>query len=287
MLIAESFWLQTRLNQTAAQLSKEQARISADRAAAVAEQQTNELMQLAHEEQVYQSRLTNYAWLSGSLARKRHEKEWNLRLAHDPGFAQTFLETNILTMQKLGQDTTLGAQSAIEKVASLSAPPGSRVEVDPEGDGFHVRVAFMMSRLSRNEAGAVTKHHTVSDMRMEVQELSSHVLRDLYDYCGSRGIKSISVTCNHTMRESIIPENATPDERALLLKRAPPAPARLYRVSLDESAAQMIVDWRRVKLSRVTELCTVEYDGFKNLTISQGFFSQQDAAYDPAGELEF
>ena len=286
MMAADGIWRQTRLNQVAAQLAKEQARISADRVAAVAEQRKTELAQFAQEEQEFQSRLTNRAWISGSLARKRHETEWNLRLAHDPNFAQTVLETNILTMQKLGQDTTLAAQSAIEKVASLSAPFGSRVEVDPDGNGFHVRVAFMMSRLSQQEAGAVTKHSSTSDMRLEIQELSSRVLRDLYDYCGTRGIESISVTCNHTQRRAVIPPNATPDERTLLFQHTPPVPARLYRVSLDQSAAQTIMDWRCVRLSRITELSTVEYDGLKTLTITHDPFSQE-SAYDPAGELEF
>ena len=286
LLVAEGIGWQIHLNRLAAQFKVAQARLNTDRVAALAKQQENEFAQDAGVERGYQSDLTNQAWLSGSLARERHQAEWNRRLAHEPDLARTLLETNLLVMAKLGQDPTLAAQSALEKVAYLSAPPGSRVEVDADGDGFRVRVAFMMSRLSQNEAGAVTKYHSAAGLRTEIQELSAQVLRDLYDYCGSRGITSISVTCDHTLRQAVVPANATDDERTLLLERVPPVPARLYRVSLDQLQARAIADWRRVTLSHVTKLYQVEYDGLKTLTIAHDPFSQEDA-HDAAGPLEF
>jgi hypothetical protein len=188
-------------------------------------------------------------------------------------------------MEKLGQDASLAAQSALQKVALMAVPPGSRVDIEPDGDGFRVRVAFMMSRLSRNESGAVTMYHSTAAMRVKIQELSSRLMRDLYDFCGSRGIKSISVTCDHTLRQATVPGNATPEERQDLLNRAPPTMARLYRVSLDRSHARAVADWRRVSLGTVTQLSSVEYDGLTSLTISEGAIFQDTR--DAAGQLQF
>jgi hypothetical protein len=171
-------------------------------------------------------------------------------------------------------------------VARLASPTGSRVEVTPDGNEFRIRVAFMMSSLSRREAGAVTKYHSTAAMRDKIQELSARVLRDLYSYCGSRGIKSISVTCDHTLRQTVVPAGATDEERKQLLERAKPVPARLYRVSLDRDQAQVVADWRQVSLPRLIELSTVEYDGLVHLTITHGPLANQDA-HDAAGELEF
>ena len=285
-LSGEVVWRQIHLSRLVSELAAERTTVSSDRAAAFADQKRVAQFRLDREEAEHQSLLLNTAWLSGSLARERHEKEWALRIAHDPRLANTVLETNILTMEQLGQDATLAAQTALEKVARLASPRDSRVEVTPAGDGFRVRVAFMMSRLSINEAGAVTKHHTVASMQAEIQELSARVLRDLYEYCSSRDITSISVTCNHTVLQSMVPEGATAEEQVYLLRRAHPAPARLYRLSLNQSRAQSIVDWRRVPLSRVIALCTVEYDGLAHLTIRQNPDLNQDK-HDPQGELQF
>ncbi len=192
-------------------------------------------------------------------------------------------------MENLGQDATVAAQTALEKVARLAASPeGSRVEARPRTAMVFAckSVAFMMSRLSSHETGAITKHHTTAAMRVEIQDLSARVMRDLYDYCGSRGIKSIAVTCNHTLRESTIPDGATEEERAELQSRAKATTARLYRVSLDQSHAQTVVNWRSLALSRVAELCTVEYDGLTHLTITQGLLSNPDNL-DATEELQF
>jgi hypothetical protein len=284
MLEASFRWVS--LSKLAANLGAERARAAKDQAVILAEQNRAAQLRLDQEEAVHSSQLTNAALLSGVMARDRHEKEWSLRTAHDPSLAKTVLETNLLTMEQLGQDATLAAQTALERVARLASPRDSRVEVAQEGDGFRVRVAFMMSRLSSQEAGAVTKHHTTAAMRAEIQELSAQVLRDLYEYCGSRGIISISVTCNHTLRQSLVPAGATEEERVLLLERAKPIPGRLYRVSLDQAHAKKVVDWRGISLGRVIGLGSVEYDGLTHLTITQDRPLNQEEG-DPGGELEF
>jgi hypothetical protein len=286
LLILEGGFRWFRLSQLAAELGAERTRASEERVVTVAEQDRAAQSRLDQEEAAHRFQLTNTALLSGERARDRHEKEWILRVAHDPSLAKTVLETNLLTMEQLGQDATLAAQTALERVARLASPRDSRVEVTPEGDGFRVRVAFMMSRMSSQEAGAVTKYHTTAAMRTEIQELSARVLRDLFDYCGSRGIISISVTCNHTLRQSLMPSGATVEERELLLERSRPLPGRLYRLSLDQAHAKAVVDWRRVSLTRVIELGTVEYDGLTHLTITQDRPLNQEER-DPEGELEF
>ncbi len=285
-LAGEFFWRESRLSGLPREFAAEPIKASSNHAAEIANADQAFQSQFNQAEAEHKSLLKNPAWLSGAMARERHEKEWALRLAHDPRLAKSVLETNILTMENLGQDATMAAQTALEKVARLASPEGSRVEVAPDGDGFRVRVAFMMSRLSSHETGAITKHHTTAAMRVEIQDLSARVMRDLYDYCGSRGIKSIAVTCNHTLRESTIPGGATEEERAELQSRAKATTARLYRVSLDQSHAQTVVNWRSLALSRVAELCTVEYDGLTRLTISQGLQLNSDNL-DATEELQF
>ncbi len=189
-------------------------------------------------------------------------------------------------MEKLGHDATLAAQAALEKVARLASPLDSRVEITPDGDGFRVRVAFLMSRLSQNEPDGVTKRRATSALRAEIQELSARVIRDLYDYCGSRSIISVSVTCNHTVRETLVPDGATPEERALPWQRAQPVLARLYRGSHDQSHARAIVDWRRVPLTEVRELSSVEYDGLAQMAITPDRSPLGEEREVP-GELQF
>ena len=286
MLGGEFVWREVRLSLLARELAAERTKASSDHAAAIADEDRAFQSQFEQEEAEHKSLLLNTAWLSGSMARERHDAEWALRMNHDPRLARTILETNVLTMERMGQDATLAAQTALENVARLASPPGSRVEVSSDGDGYRVRVAFMMSRLSKNESGAVTKHHSTSSMRSEIQELSERVMRDLYDYCGSRGVRSIAVTCNHTMRQIPRLPGATDEEQTELGRRAKPITGRLYRVSLDQFHSQAVVNWRNLTLSRVAQLWTVEYDGLTNLTITQDSPLKQDTS-DAPGELQF
>jgi hypothetical protein len=222
--------------------------------------------------------------ISGELARKQHETEWASRLAHDPKIAKTAMERTLLKMEKTGRDPQFSAQKALEEVAILAAPPRSRVQVLPSGDGFSVKVAFRMSALSRNETGAVTKHHETESMRREIEDLSARVMIALCDYCGSRGIESLSVSCNHAVRQTLIPTAASAAERDALLSRASVVMGRLYRVSLDRQQLSAVSNWRRIAPSKVIAMMSVENDNLKNLQISGTAFSPET---EPDGELEF
>ena len=243
--------------------------------------------EVAAEESAHRARLQDPAFISGAVARQRREQEWARRLAHDPQVATTAMETTLLRMEQVGRDPAVAAQAALEEVARLTAPPGSRVEVAPSGERFAVKVAFRMSSLSANEAGAVTKHHTTGSMRREIEGLSARVMRDLFDYCGSRGIEKISVSCNHALRRaSIIPANATPEEKEQLQARAGVTMGNLYRASLDHTQSGAVPDWRRVSMSLLNRMMKVEYDGLQTLRIT-GANPDSPATGDPEGLLEF
>lgn len=284
-LVGEVIGRQMHYQQLSARLTAERTQAEQARTDLIAQQDQAAKAQIAAAEADDQSRLQDKNWLSGALATEAHQKEWAARINHNPQMADSVLETNLLAMERLGQDATLAAQNALERVALLASPKGSRVEVVPEGEGYRIRVAFMMSQVSQQEAGAITKHHTTASMRQEVEELSARLLRDLYRYCGSRGINYISVTCNHTLRQTVVPTGATEEERQLLLNRAAPIPARLYRLSLDQTRARSVADWREVSLSAIIHLCRVEYDGLSTLTISQGMPAQESR--DAEGDLQY
>lgn len=234
----------------------------------------------------HQALLRNPDYLTGTLARKNHEQEWALRLAHDPKVALTAAEKSLVRMERVGGDATVQAKVALEIVTVLASPPGSRVEVSPLGDGFGVRVAFRMSALTKDEAGAVTKHHDTVSMRREIEDLSAQVMKDLFDYCGSRGIERLSVSCNHALQRPLIPLAATPAEQEQLSSRAKPVMGNLYRVSLDRAKAREVADWRRISNPQVIAQMSVEHDGLWNLTIT-GKQSSRSEQRDPEGELEF
>jgi hypothetical protein len=285
-LILETAWCRGQLSRRAAEVSRAEAEAATQRAVEVARQEKTFQGELDYLQQRYLTSLGDSNVLSGAAARQLHEAEWILRQAHNPALARTLLETNLLVMEQMGSDATLNAQLVLERVAQLSAPPGSRVEVAGDTNGFRVRVAFMMSRLREHEAGAVTESHTTSELRAAIEDVSAQVLRDLYGYCGSRGIQSISVTCNHTARLRWIPVNATPDEKKLLWGEASEKRIRFYRVRLDQPETRAIVSWRQASLPEVSRLWTVEYDGLENLTITPDFWRSEDP-HDPAGELQF
>ena len=154
------------------------------------------------------------------------------------------------------------------------------------GGGFSVRVAFRMSALAKNEAGAVTKHHNTLTMRREIEDLSAQVMKDLFDYCGSRGIEKLSVSCNHALQTPFVPLGATSLEKDLLSSRARPVMGNLYRVSLDRTKARAVADWRRISNPQMLALTSVEHDGLWNLTI-HGRQSSPSEQRDPEGQLEF
>ncbi len=266
------------------ELKAERAESQREHDATLKQEQTDQARQDAEDEAKQQTLLHDEGVISGALARQRHEEEWARRLSHDPEVAKSAMETTLLHMQKVGHDPTRTAQEALAEVAQLAAPPGSRIEVTPSGDRFAVRVAFRMSALSANETGAVTKHHSTRSMQQEIEKLSAEVTKALFDYCGSRGIEKLSVTCNHALRRTLIPPNATESERAELLGRAPVAFCRLYRVSLDWNDARSVPDWRSITERKVISMMTVELNELKTLTISGTGVSP---ALDPEGQLEY
>ena len=66
--------------------------------------------------------MRNPKFLSGELAQEQRQKEWMQRVAHDPRFALTAIETNSLQMKRLGHDPNVTTQVALERVATLAAP---------------------------------------------------------------------------------------------------------------------------------------------------------------------
>lgn len=269
------------------QLEAERVESQRQHAEAAKAEQAALAAEIAVQETAHRARLQDPAFISGAAARQRHEAEWARRLAHDPQVATTEMEKKLLRMEQVGRDPAVAAQAALEEVARLAAPMGSQVEVAPSGERFTVKVAFRMSALSANEAGAVTKHHTTESLRREIEDLSAGVMRDLYDYCGSRGIDKISVSCNHAVRQtSVIPANATPEEKEELKARAALTMANLYRASLDRTHSGAVPDWRQVSMRLLNRMMKVEYDGLQTLQIT-GANPDSPQTRDPEGSLEF
>ena len=230
-----------------------------------AEQSARELAKLEAE---HQARMSDPTILDGSKARAAREEEWKRRLAHDPKLALSLAERKLIEMEKLGADAQISARAALEKVAELSAPRGSRIEVTSEGDQFAVKVAYKMSALTYGESGAATKHETRASMRAEVRELSAQIVRDLFTYCGSRGISSISLTCNHTLLSTLIPLGATAEEKQTLERRAKKTQSKLYRVIVEGPTARNISNWQRASDEEVLRLLKVDFDGIESVHLS-------------------
>ena len=244
-------------------------------AAAVAAHQQNldreaqERRELADaSEAEHQMRLADKDLISGRSAQLAHNKEWSRRLAHDPSLANSQLEATQLQMARIGADSSIAAQDALKQVAQMASPLGSRVDVQPTGPGFSVRVAFKLAALTRDEAGTMTKHHTVAALRREVEALSAGVMKQLFDYCGSRGIERLSVSCNRTVLESPIPLGVSEAEREALLKGAETVLRSVYRISIRSDSAHAVSNWRAASEWQVLRLATVEKDGLRDITIS-------------------
>lgn len=269
------------------QLEAERAASKRQHAVAVKAEQAALAAEVAAEESAHKARLRDPEFISGAAAGQRHKEEWARRLAHDPQFATTAMETKLLRMEQVGRDPAMAAQAALEEVARLASPMGARVEVTRSGERFTVKVAFRMSSLSANETGAATKHHTTESMRREIEDLSAGVMRDLFDYCGSRGIEKISVSCNHTVRQTpLIPTNATPEEKEELKARTTLAMVNLYRARLDQTQARAVPDWRQVSMRLLNRMMKVEYDGLQTLQITDAN-PDSPQTLDPEGPLEF
>ena len=112
-LVGEVIGRQMHYQRLAARLTAERTQADQTRTDFIAEQDQAAKAQVAAEEAEDQSRLQDNRWLSGTMARERHEKEWAARLNHDPQLATSVLETNLLAMEQLGQ---IGRASCRERV---------------------------------------------------------------------------------------------------------------------------------------------------------------------------
>jgi len=221
------------------------------------------------EEAAHTARLQNTALVSGELAQSNRAVEWQKRLAHDPEFAHSPLERTMLKMQKVGSDPALATREALEEVARLATPRGSRIEVTNAHDRLALRVAFKMSAVLPSAAGVAMKHKSTASMRREAEEGSAYIMKELFDHCGARGIARLSLSCNYAIYAGgHIPRAATDAERKELEKRGAVIMACLYRITIDESKAVAVPSWRAISIPRVIELMRVDYDGISNLQIS-------------------
>lgn len=216
----------------------------------------------------HRTRLNDPAVIDGSKAQAARAAEWERRQAHDPQFARSLPERNLIAMEKLGADPGLSAQTALEKVAILSSPPGSRLEVIPDGELFAIKVAYRMAARTYGESGAATKHTSRSTMRAEIRQISAQVVRDLFTYCGSRGISSVALTCNKTTHSTLIPPGTTAEEEKILRAAAKKTQSRLYRVVIDAPAARNISNWARATDEDILGVVKVDFDGIESLHFS-------------------
>ncbi|MBN2507437.1 MAG: hypothetical protein JXQ71_12160 [Verrucomicrobia bacterium] len=236
---------------------------------------------LSEEAAAARSRWTHAGILSGNAARARHEAEWDRRVRHDPALAVTPLERMLVEVERVGRDPALAARDALLRVIERVAPPGSTNNLVPVQGKFVVELAFKMSALSPLERGARTRHTSVAALKRETVLMCAHVMRELFDTCGWRGIKKLQISCNHATQHR--PARALPGV-------PPPAPVIdwqvLYRCSLSEDVAVRIPSWRLLPLHKVEQLMTVELDGFAHLTLTP-VAPAETPPRDPAGPLRF
>ncbi|HVK59367.1 MAG TPA: hypothetical protein VM735_11350 [Candidatus Kapabacteria bacterium] len=238
--------------------------------------------QLAETTKVHEDAMKNPELISGAIAKDRRSAEWRRRLWHEPEFAQSPMERALLKMEALGRDSSVSTKEALSEVATLAAPPGSRVEVSPFANSHRVRVAFRMSAVSESEQGAITKHKSPGAMRAEVQEISANIMRALFEFCGTRGIDSVTLSCNHAMRK--VRANLPKTERQKQMDTGPVTMGVLFTVRLDGSRAAGVHNWREISTAGIVKLLQVEYDGFNTLVITQGMDAEPA---DPDVPLEF
>ncbi len=121
-------------------------------------------------------------------------------------------------------------------------------------------------------------------MRREIRELSARQVREVFEYCGARGIERLSVSCNHAIQQSAGPGLATDEERRHLRSRAEVVMSNLYRVSVDGKRAGAVADWREISTSQVLSMMVVEFDRVDEVEIEKGLGG---AGVDPDMPLEF
>lgn len=209
------------------------------------------------------ARLSDPQVISGDVARARHAAEWERRRAHDRAFANTLVENTILELERIGKDRQLTAEESLRRVAEMVLPRGSRVEVTRAETGrFRVRAAFRLSAFIPTDAAGATTHKTVAEMKSDLEDATARVLKDLFDYCGLRGIESVSVSCNSVVTASA--KDAVGKPETEWRHRS------LYRVALDSATASKVASWRDITVPAVKRLMKVERDLTPTLTLIMG-----------------
>jgi hypothetical protein len=228
--------------------------------------------QEAELESKHRAMLADARLISGEEARARHADEWQRRQNHDPAFAASVMEKTLLEVERLGKDSSLTAEAALQKAAEMVTPPGSRIEVSDGSRGFVVRVAFRLSAVDPNEAGGGTIRTSPAEIRKEIEDVTAHVIKDLFEYTGARGIERVSVSCNRAL--------VTGKEGAERLEMR-----SLYRASVDGVAAGDVSNWRQLSISQVEAMMKVEHDVLATLVITRG--GATGLTLDPNEPLEF
>lgn len=220
----------------------------------------------------HRAKLQDARLISGAAAADRHAKEWNQRQNHDPALARTVLERTLLEVERVAKDPNVTAETALRKVAELVTPPRSRIEVTRGESGFLIRVAFRLSAVRPEESGGATHHTSAAEMRAEIEHITAKVIKDIFDYCGGRGIERLSVSCN---RAVVIGREAA---QRLVMRS-------LYRASIGASEAATIASWRGASAADAARVMNVEHDVVSGILINKS--SGRRLTEDPNEPLEF
>jgi hypothetical protein len=260
------------LSQIRSTTSGNAQRIAAEHQAALRKLQAEHDDRETALENTHRAQLADARLISGVNAAARHADEWRRRQAHDPAFANSLIEKTLLEVERLGKDPALSAEAALRKVAELVTPPGSRIEVTQGDRGFIVRVAFRLSAVDPNEAGGGTRHTSSADVRKQIEEVTAHVIKDLFDSTGARGIQRLSVSCNRALVTG-------KDDNEHLAMRS------LYRAVVEADQASQIANWRSLSTRQIAALMKVEHDVLATVVISKG--GKPGLTLDPNEPLEF
>lgn len=223
-------------------------------------------------ENQHRARLADAKLISGELANAKHEAEWQRRQNHDPALAKTLLEKTLLEVDRLGKDPALSAETALRKIAELVTPGGSRVDVKPGDNGFVVRVAFRLAAVAPEEAGGATRHTSSAEIRKEIEDVTAHILKDLFDCAGARGIQRLSVSCNRAL--------VTGDEENERLRMR-----SLFRGVIESNEAARVASWRTISAAQVAAMMKVEHDVISSIIITKN--GKVGLRLDPNEPLEF
>ena len=226
----------------------------------------------AEAENKHRAMLSDARLISGAAAEENHAAEWKRRQSHDPALARTLLEKTLLEVERVGKDPSLTAEAALRRVAELVTPARSRIEVTQGERGAILRVAYRLSAVRPQETGGATHHASSAEMRAEIEEITAKVVKDIFDYCGARGIERLSVSCNRAIVMG-------KEENQRLAMRS------LYRATVESAGAAVVASWRDVSVGDVATLMKVEHDVVSGIMITQS--RGRTLREDPNEPLEF